>query len=52
MNEPSDFANTLVLPQDELSARRAQKRAETPTGRLTPEQVQRLLKAAEDRKKS
>jgi hypothetical protein len=42
------FAETLVLPRDELAVRREQKRAR----RLTPAQVQRLLVAAELRKKA
>ena len=42
------FAKTLVLPQDELAARREQKRL----GQLSPAQVQRLLVAAELRKKA
>jgi hypothetical protein len=45
-NDP--HAATVVLPQDELAARRRDKRA----GRLTPSQVQRLLLAAELRKKA
>jgi hypothetical protein len=42
------FAKTLVLPHDELAVRREQKRL----GRLSPAQVQRLLVAAELRKKA
>jgi hypothetical protein len=42
------FAETIVLPQDELAVRREQKRI----GRLSPAQVQRLLIAAELRKKA
>jgi hypothetical protein len=42
------LAATIVLPKDELAVRRALKRA----GRLTPSQVQRLLVAAELRKKA
>jgi hypothetical protein len=45
-NDP--HAATVVLPPDELAARRQTKRA----GRLTPSQVQRLLIAAELRKKA
>jgi hypothetical protein len=41
------FAETVVLPQDELAARRERKRL----GYLSPAQVQRLLVAAELRKK-
>ena len=42
------FAETVVLPQDELAVRRERTRA----GRLTPSQLQRLLVAAELRKKA
>jgi hypothetical protein len=42
------FAKTLVLPQDELAVRRERKRL----GQLSPAQVQRLLVAAELRKKA
>jgi len=45
-NDP--HATTVVLPPDELAARRQSKR----TGRLTPSQVQRLLVAAELRRKA
>jgi hypothetical protein len=45
-NDP--HAATVVLPRDELAARRESKRA----GRLTPSQVQRLLVAAELRKRA
>ena len=45
-NDP--HATTVVLPPDELAARRQSKRA----GRLTPSQVQRLLVAAELRRKA
>lgn len=49
MNKPDDpFAETIVLPQDELAVRREQKRV----GRLTRSQIQRLLVAAELRKKA
>ena len=41
------FAETLVLPQDELAVRRERKRL----GYLSPAQIQRLLAAAELRKK-
>ncbi|HET7131184.1 MAG TPA: hypothetical protein VFJ95_03010 [Gammaproteobacteria bacterium] len=47
----NDYADTLVLPHDELAARRASKPAEPPsppsTRELSAEQVQRLLKADE-----
>jgi hypothetical protein len=46
-NDP--HAQTLVLPQDELAARRVSNAATPP--RLTPEQVARLLAAAEARRK-
>jgi len=42
------LAETAAIPQDELAARRDGKR----TGRLKPSQVQRLLVAAELRKKA
>jgi hypothetical protein len=42
------FATTVVLPQDELAARREQK----SLPQLTPEQVHRLLVAAELRKRA
>ena len=42
------FAETVVLPPDELAIRRERKRA----GHLTPSQVKRLLVAAELRKKA
>jgi hypothetical protein len=42
------FAATAVLPPDELARRREQKR----TGHLTPAQIQRLLVAAELRKRA
>jgi hypothetical protein len=42
------FAETVVLPQDELAIRRERKRA----GVLSPSQVQRLLRAAALRKKA
>ena len=42
------FAETAVLPKDELAVRREQKRI----GRLTPSQIQRLLVAAELRRKA
>jgi hypothetical protein len=42
------FADTLVLPRDELAARREQKRSRV----LSPAQVRRLLVAAELRKKT
>jgi hypothetical protein len=42
------FAATVVLPPDELARRREQKR----TGRLTPAQLERLLVAAELRKRA
>lgn len=41
------FAETLVLPQDELAVCRERKRL----GYLSPAQIQRLLTAAELRKK-
>jgi hypothetical protein len=41
------FADTVVLPHDELAARRERKRA----GKLNAAQIQRLLVAAELRKK-
>jgi hypothetical protein len=41
------LAETVVLPQDELAVRRERKRL----GYLSPAQVQRLLVAAELRKK-
>ncbi|HET8697046.1 MAG TPA: hypothetical protein VFO94_06160 [Gammaproteobacteria bacterium] len=48
----TDYADTLVLPHDELAARRASRRPAPPPSppsprELTPEQVQRLLKADE-----
>jgi len=42
------FAKTLVLPQDELAVRRERKRL----GQLSHAQIQRLLVAAELRKKA
>jgi hypothetical protein len=42
------FAATVVLPPDELARRREQKR----TGHLTPAQIERLLVAAELRKRA
>lgn len=42
------FADTIVLPQDELAIRRERKRL----GLLSPSQVQRLLLAAALRKKA
>lgn len=42
------FAETVVLPQDELAIQRQRKRA----GILSPSQVQRLLLAAALRKKA
>jgi hypothetical protein len=42
------LAATIVLPPDELARRREQKRA----GQLTQAQVQRLLVAAELRKRA
>ncbi len=45
-NDP--FAETVVLPHDELAVRRERKRL----GRLSPAQLQRLLIAAELRKKA
>lgn len=42
------FAETAVLPRDELAVRRERKRL----GHFTPAQVQRLLVAAELRKKA
>ena len=49
MNRQDDrFAETVVLPRDELAVRREQKRV----GRLTLSQIQRLLVAAELRKKA
>jgi hypothetical protein len=45
-HDPS--AETAVLPQDELAVRREEKRA----GRLMWSQIQRLLVAAELRKKA
>jgi len=42
------FAETVVLPQDELAVRRRDKQA----GRLTPSQLQRLLAAAALRRKA
>jgi len=49
MNRPDDrFADTVVLPRDELAVRREQKRV----GRLTLSQIRRLLVAAELRKKA
>jgi hypothetical protein len=42
------LAETVVLPQDELINRRERKRL----GRLTPSQIERLLVAAELRKKA
>ena len=42
------FAETVVLPQDELALRREQKRV----SRLTLSQIRRLLVAAELRKKA
>jgi hypothetical protein len=44
----SHFATTVVLPPDELAVRREQRRL----GRLTPAQIQRLLVAAELRRKA
>ena len=41
------FAETLVLPRDELAVRRERKRL----GYLSPAQIERLLLAAELRKK-
>jgi hypothetical protein len=45
------YVVTLVLPHDELAARRASRRSEPPsppsTRELSAEQVQRLLKADE-----
>jgi hypothetical protein len=41
------FAETVVLPQDELAIRRERKRL----GYLSPAQIERLLVAAELRKK-
>jgi hypothetical protein len=46
--KPDDFATTLVLPRDELAVRRQAKREE----RLALAQIQRLLIAAELRKRS
>lgn len=49
MNRQDDrFADTLVLPRDELAVRREQKRV----SRLTLSQIRRLLVAAELRKKA
>jgi hypothetical protein len=49
MNRLDDrLAKTAVLPRDELAVRREQKRL----GRLTLAQIQRLLIAAELRKKA
>jgi hypothetical protein len=45
-NDP--HAETAILPRDELAVRRQHKRE----GRLTREQLQRLLVAAELRKRS
>ena len=42
------FATTLVLPADELAARRERKRLK----QLTPANIQRLIVAAELRKKA
>jgi hypothetical protein len=42
------FADTIVLPHDELAAHRERKR----TRQWTPAQVRRLLVAAELRKKA
>ena len=41
------FAETIVLPRDELAVRRERKRL----GYLSPAQIERLLVAAELRKK-
>jgi len=41
------LAETIVLPQDELAVRRERKRL----GYLSPAQIQRLIAAAELRKK-
>jgi hypothetical protein len=48
VNTQRDPLETTVLPQDELAVRREQKR----TGRLSLAQIQRLLVAAELRKKA
>lgn len=49
MNRQSNaHAATLVLPRDELAARRQSKQE----GRLTLEQIRRLLVAAELRKRA
>lgn len=48
LRQVDPFAETVVLPQDELASRRQHKRE----GRLTPSQVQRLLVAAALRKKA
>jgi hypothetical protein len=49
MNRQNDHhATTLVLPSDELAARRQNKRE----GRLTLAQIRRLLVAAELRKRA
>jgi len=47
---PNDFVDTLVLPADELAVRR-HKKPERERG-LSAQQVQRLLQAAEARKKT
>jgi hypothetical protein len=43
----NDLADTVILPKDELAARRAEK----ANRRWTPQQVARLLKAAAERKR-
>ena len=45
------FVDTLVLPTDELAARRNKKPPKIERG-LSAEQVERLLKAAAERKKT
>jgi hypothetical protein len=47
-NPHDPFVDTVVLPQDELAVRRARKRL----GQWTPAQIQRLLAAAELRRKA
>jgi hypothetical protein len=47
--KPNDYGDTWVLPKDELAARRAEKTQ--PRG-LSPQQIRRLLKAADERKRT
>jgi hypothetical protein len=47
-NQPGPYTDTITLPRDELAVRREQKRL----GLLTLSQIQRLVVAAELRRKT